>query len=174
MTRIITLLRKFDSNLWGYHFPVPEEVARQFIVGHNRRVLCTINSIKTIQCALMPSPEGYFLLINKQLVQKLGLVPDADVVLDIEKDESEFGHEVPESFSALLDQDDEGRAYFYKLTPGKQRTLIYVVGKVKNPDGQMGKGLAILQHLKEAQGVLDFKRLNVLIKEYNARFKLKS
>jgi hypothetical protein len=67
----------------------------------------------------------------------------------------------------VLAQDEEGARYFYALTKGKQRSLVYVVGKVKNVDSQIAKGLAIMHHLKEAQGKLDFKRLGEVIKEYN-------
>ncbi len=109
----------------------------------------------------------YFILINKPLITKLGLSVGEKVTLNLEKDHSEFGHEVPEVFSALLEQDDEGRTYFYKLTPGKQRSLIYIVGKMKNIDSQLSKGLAILRHLQENQGILDFKKLNLMIQEYN-------
>ncbi len=172
MTNVQTSLQKFDSNLWGHHFPIPEDIARLFIEGNNRRVICRVNEVHSMQCALMPSSEGYFLLINKLLVTKLGLTVGEKVTLKLEKDNSEFGHEVPEVLSAMLEQDDEGRTYFYKLTPGKQRTLIYLVGKVKNVDSQLSKGLAILQHLKEEKGKLDFKKLNILIKEYNQRLKL--
>jgi len=98
---------------------------------------------------------------------------DDQVTLKIEKDHSEFGHEVPESFQTLLEQDPIGKAHFDALTPGKQRSLIYVVGKVKNIDSQLNKGLAILDHLKSVNGKLDFKQLNTLIKEYNQRSKLK-
>jgi len=173
MTTVHTTLEKFDSNLWGHHFPIPDDIASRFIEGNNRRVTCRINETHTMQCALMPSSKGYFLLINKSLVAKLGLTIGEKVVLELEKDRSEFGHEVPEVFSALLEQEEEGREYFYKLTPGKQRSLIYLAGKVKNIDSQMGKTLAILQHLKDEKGKLDFKKLNILIKEYNQRLKLR-
>ena len=73
----------------------------------------------------------------------------------------------------LLEQDEEGSKYFHQLTPGKKRSLIYLVGSVKNIDSQLNKGLAILDHLKAEQGNLDFKKLNQLIKEYNQRSKLK-
>jgi uncharacterized protein YdeI (YjbR/CyaY-like superfamily) len=96
-----------------------------------------------------------------------------DVRLNIDKDQSEYGHELPESFRVLLDQDEEGRQFFEQLTPGKQRSLIYIVGKVKNIDSQLNKGMAILDHLKLVQGALDFKKLNSVIKEYNQRSKLK-
>lgn len=173
MTQFTTTLEKFDSNMWGYHFPIPTPIAKQFIEGTNRRVKCDINGVMTLQCALMPYSEGYFVLINQDLVKKHGFVLHKEVNIQIEKDHSEFGHDVPESFRVLLDQDLEGKRYFDQLTPGKQRSLIYLVGKVKNVDSQLNKGLAILDHLKLESGILDYKKLNQLIKEYNQRSKLK-
>jgi hypothetical protein len=173
MTELITKLQKYESPLWGYHFPISADIASKYIDGNNRRILCQINGQHSMQCALMPSKDGFFILINKNLVSKLNLMEGADVKLKIAKDHSEFGHEVPESFQVLLDQDVDGRGYFDQLTPGKQRSLIYIVGKVKNPDGQLNKGMAILDHLKMVKGKLDFKKLNALIKEYNQRSKLK-
>jgi uncharacterized protein YdeI (YjbR/CyaY-like superfamily) len=49
----------------------------------------------------------------------------------IERDHSEFGHEVPEELQVLLDQDEEGNAFFRALTPGKQRSLIYLVSVIR-------------------------------------------
>ncbi len=162
-----TTLEKFDSNLWGYHFPVPAAVAEKYIEGTNRRVLCTINNHLTIQSALMPSGDGWFILVNERVRKKLGLQAGNRVEISISKDHSDYGMEMPESFHVLMDQDPEGKAYFDQLTPGKKRNLIYIVGKVKNVDSQLRKGMAILDHLKEAEGTLDFKVLNQKIKAYN-------
>ena len=126
-----------------------------------------------MQCALMPYSQGYFILINKTRVKKLGLRVNEEVQLFLEKDNSEYGHEMPESFEMLLEQDEEVSKYFHQLTPGKKRSLIYLVGKVKNVDSQLNKGLAILDHLKTDHKLLDYKKLNELIKEYNQRSKLK-
>ena len=172
MTSFTTTLQKFDSNLWGFHFPVPTNIAEIFIEGNDRRVVCKINHTAQIQGALMPYSEEYFLLLNKELVKTLQLTIGVDVHLQLEKDKSEFGMPMPKSFHALLEQDAEGNQYFEKLTPGRKRSLIHVVGKVKNIDSQLNKGLAILHHLKQEEGNLDFKKLNQLIKEYNQRSKL--
>ena len=173
MAKFTSTLEKFDSNLWGYHFPIAVEEANRYIEGTNRRIICHINGMHKMQCALMPMSGNYFILINKGLVNKLQLKVGQEVLLDIEKDHTEYGQEMPESFSVLLEQDDEGRQYFEKLTPGKQRSLIYIVKKVKNIDSQLNKGLAILDHLKVENGVLDFKKLNALIKVYNQRGRMK-
>ena len=172
MIQFTSALQKFDPKLFGYHFPVPVDIAQKFIDGNNRRVICNVNDQLKMQCALMPYSQGFFILINKPKVKKLGLTVGGEVELTLEKDHSEYGHEVPQSFAMLLEQDDEGSKYFDKLTPGKKRSLIYLVGKVKNIDSQLNKGLAILDHLKLEQGNLDFKKLNQLIKDYNQRSKL--
>lgn len=156
-----------DSPIWGFHMPVSYEVAEQFIEGNNRRIICTINGQETIQAALMPYPLGYFIMTNKKLVSKLGLHAGASVELTIEKDTSEYGLDMPDELRELLNQDDEGSEYFHALTKGKQRSLIYIVAKVKNTNSRLNKALAIVHHLKEFQGKLDFKALNETIKYYN-------
>lgn len=173
MIQVSSSLQKFESNVYGFHFPVPTEIAVKFTEGNDRRVVCTINQGIQIQGALMPYSGGYFLMVNQDLVKKLNLSIGDQVNLKLEKDRSEFGMPMPESFRTLLDQDIEGNQYFDQLTPGKKRSLIYLVGKVKNIDSQLNKGLAILDHLKSEAGNIEYKKLNELIKEYNQRNKLK-
>lgn len=163
------ILEDFHSKLFRYYIPVSKEIGDPFVDGDNRRITCSINGNKPYQCALMHIEGGYYILVKNDLRKKLGIDEGDKLNVTIEKDHSEFGHEVPESFQVLLDQDEEGRGYFEQLTKGKQRSLIYLVKKVKNVDSQLAKGLAIMHHLKEAKGELDFKRLNTLIKEYNNR-----
>ncbi|MEM6830698.1 MAG: DUF1905 domain-containing protein [Bacteroidota bacterium] len=162
-----SILQNFNNNLWSYYLAIPKELGHQFVEGKNRRVLCKINDHPPIHSALMPKGDEYTIYINTELKQKLKIEEGEKVTLCLEKDTTEFGMLVPESFEVLLGQDDEGRKYFHALTKGKQRSLIYIITKVKNIDSQLAKGLAIMHHLKEAEGNLDFKRLNVLIKQYN-------
>lgn len=170
MTQHLTsALQKFNGNLWGYHIPIPDQVAEKFINGDNRRVLCKVNKHVTLNCALMRSKEYWFILVNKTIKSKLALEIDHKVHVEIEKDESTYGFPVPEELQVLLDQDDEGNKLFHGLTPGKQRSLIYIVGKVKNTDSRLNKALAIMHHLKAQEGKLDFKILNITIKEFNQR-----
>ena len=166
MVSITTTLEKSESNLWGYHLPVPKDIADKFIDGSNRRVICTINNY-SFPCALMPDKSDFFILINKETRIKLNLREGLEINMKIKKDTSEFGMPMPDSFQTLLDQDEEGKKHFNNLTPGKQRSLIFLVKKVKNIDSQINKGLAILDHLKLNRGKLDFRMLNEIIKEYN-------
>lgn len=160
---------KFESDLWSYYVAIPKSIGDQFIDGEDRRIICTINTADPIHSALMPKGDVYSVYVKKEFMKKYALNEGDEVEVQLEKDRSEYGMPVPESFRVLLDQDQEGSMYFHELTRGKQRNLIHIVGKVKNVDSQLAKGLAIMHHLKEAKGELDFKRLNVLIKEYNNR-----
>ncbi|MEM7298159.1 MAG: YdeI/OmpD-associated family protein [Bacteroidota bacterium] len=160
---------KFESDLWSFYLAIPKEIGNHFIVGDDRRVKCTINNAKPIHSALMPKGDVYSIYVKKDFLKKHLLEEGDEVDVLLEKDTSEYGIPLPESFQVLLDQDEEGSLYFHELTKGKQRSLIHIVGKVKNVDSQLAKGLAIMHHLKETKGELDFKRLNVLIKEYNNR-----
>ncbi len=167
-----TTVDDFHTQLWRFHFLVPEDIASLYVNGDNRRVICTLAGGVKIQSALMASNNGWFVLMNHQVREALGVQEGDKITVQIEKDHSEYGLPMPESFAVLLDQDEAGADFFKSLTMGKQRSLVYIVGKVKNVDSQINKGMAILDHLKEVKGKLDFKQLNQKIKEYNNRGKM--
>jgi hypothetical protein len=160
-------LGKFDFNHWNYHIPVSEEIANQMMDEKHRRVLVWIKGSGPYHMALMKSKEYWYILVNQDLRTRFNLDGEKSFPVRIERDHSEFGHDVPEELQVLLDQDDAGNDYFRKLTPGKQRSLVYIVTTVKNSDSRMRKSLAIIHHLKLAKGKLDFKQLNEWIKHYN-------
>ncbi|WP_460542863.1 YdeI/OmpD-associated family protein [Echinicola sediminis] len=166
MSSFKAILENFDTKLWQYHFPIPDNIAEGLIEKENRRVVCHIENIR-FQAALMKSKAYWFILINQKIRDQLGLTEGDTATLHLEKDHSEFGHKMPEELQVLLDQDDEGNELFRALTMGKQRSLVYIVTQVKNTNRRLNKALAIVDHLKEVQGKLDFKMLNEKIKYYN-------
>lgn len=170
MVTFKSFVSNFNSKLWGHHIIVPQSITEHFIDGDNRRVIVKINGSAKLRSALMPiNKVESFILINKEVRTKLGLSQGDEVTIEIEKDHSEFGMDVPEELSVLLDQEPEANNFFEELTPGKQRSLIYIVSKVKNTNSRLNKALAIVHHLKEVNGKLDFKMLNETIKYYNNR-----
>lgn len=160
-------MEEFDIKIWNFHIPIPDEIAFKMMDGNHRRVLVWIKGEGPFHMALMKVKSYWYLILNHELKKKLNLETGKPIEINIERDLSEFGHEVPEEFQVLLDQDEEGNEFFRALTMGKQRSLIYLITKVKSPDSRMKKSLAILHHLKLAKGKLDFKQLNEWIKYYN-------
>ena len=80
--------------------------------------------------------------VNKKLRDTLRLREGSRLQVALQKDESEFGLPVPEEFSASLEADPAGADWFYALTPGKQRTLLYIAQSVKNSDLRMSESQA--------------------------------
>ncbi len=160
-----SILGRFDSNLWHFHVPVLLKHAKQFIDGKDKRIICTLQKAETFQAALMPMGNGdYFINIDKKLRDILRLNEGDEVFVSLQKDTSEYGLPVPAEFAELLKQDIEGNDVFHKLTAGKQRTLLYIIGKPKAADLRIRNGIVILEHLKRNKGVIHYKQLNIEMK----------
>jgi len=154
------VLGRFNSNLWHFYVPVTTAQAQLFVTGKDRRVLCSLNGTEPFACALMPDGQGdFFININKALRTKLKLREGDSITVALTKDESEYGMPVPEELQELWQQDDEGREMFHSLTPGKQRTLIYMVANAKSSQVRLRRALGILNHLKATGGTIHYKQL---------------
>lgn len=170
--RITTTLEVFDWAIGYYHFPVDKETTEKYTSHEHRRVVCHINNQIKIHCALMPLGEGSFIMVSKKVRKALAINEGDEVSLQLEKDKSEYGLPMPESLEMVLTLDDQAFEHFKNLTPGKQRSLIYIVSQLKSIDKQITKSMAIADHLKEIQGQLDYKLLNKKIKDYNENSRL--
>lgn len=127
----------------------------------DKRVVCTVNDTLEYQCALIPRGEGVFIIhLNKARVKKLKLKIGDQVQVSIKKDHSEYGLPVPEEFTEVLEQDPDAKVFWEKLTPGKQRTLLYIVAQPKSSELRIGRALAIAGHLVANNGKINFRALN--------------
>ncbi len=161
-------LEQLDSSIWGQHIIVPDKVAKKLIAEtKDKRVICKVNEVFSFNAALMPAGNGvYFVNFSKQNSKKFGLTEGEVLNIELIKDESKYGMPMPEEFQELLYQDVEGDELFHKLTAGKQRSLLHLIGTVKSQDIRIRKGLIILNHLRSNNGKLDFKQLHQDFKSY--------
>lgn len=161
-----SVLELSNNKLWGAHIVVPDVIAQVFASNGVRRVVCVLNEKIEYQCALLPKGDGSFLItVNKKIRDTLGLKAGSPVRAGLRKDESEYGLPMPEEMDEALSQDEEGSRHFHALTPGKIRTLLYIVGNVKDPDKRIGRALAILEHLKVNDGKINYRQLNEQIRQ---------
>lgn len=165
-----TQVSQQDTALWDIHIPVPKDIAKAFLKADAKRVVCTINDTITFQCAIMPKGDGgHFIMLNKENRTKLKLQIGDPIDIALKKDESQYGLPMPEEMEELLLMDEEGSMCFHKLTPGKQRSLLFLVGKPKNSETRLKKAVVIVDYLKMTGGKLDFKELNEAFKQANSR-----
>lgn len=158
------------GSVWGIHIFVPKKITKAILDKKIKRLLCTLNGKVKLNSGLMPNGEGeYFITINKENIKKLGLKPGMKVSVELVEDKSKYGMPMPEEFQEILYQDPEVDELFHKLTPGKQRSLLYMIGKPKGVETRLKKAIVIAEYLKDCRGNLDYKELNQAFKNYAAR-----
>ena len=141
-----------------WHFlPFPKtKVAHFGFKGNLRRVVCTINGVKTFNCALFPSKGNYLIALYKKLRDKLGLEVGDAVTVELEKDNSKYGMPMPEEFAEVLRQDPEGDRLFNELSPGNQRLMLKLIVFVKDTDRRIVRSLVGIELLKRSDGKFDY------------------
>lgn len=152
----------FEDNLWSYHLPVPTAVALHFKeITSDNRVICHLNDQLKIHAAILPKGnDQYYLMCSKALRKELAAEVGDSVHIRMEADNSKYGMELPEELEEAFYADPEGNDFFHALTPGKQRSLIHLVAKLKSGNKRIEKAVIILEHLRKLNGKLDFKQLN--------------
>ena len=159
-----------SSTVWSVGVEIPPHVSVKYSGLAEKRVVCTLNEGVTYQCALMPYGDGrYFVNVNAEIQKKLNLKVGETVNVSIEPDTSKYGLPMPEELQAIFDMDADGNRIFHDLTPGKQRTLLHLIGKPKSTEIRIKKAIAVVDYLKEVNGKLDFKELNEAIKRGNKK-----
>lgn len=150
-----------DSTLMWYHrITVPDDIFVDF-KATDKRVICTVNNSNEHHCALMSNGDGtFYIMLNNDFRKKIGIDTGDEVIVKLRKDDSRYGMVVPLFFEDLCHQDSEASDFFHALTPGKQRSLLHIIGKLKSEEKQLEKALIIFDHLKSRFGELDFKILN--------------
>lgn len=165
--RFTAVLERSTNRLWGAHFRIPGPVAKKLQRDGHRRIVCELNGVAQYQCAMLPFGRGTLVVsVNKSLRDKLGLQLGSRLNVVLRKDVSEYGLPVPDEFHAVLAQDKEGTNLFHSLTRGRQRTLLYIIGHVKDSDKRIVRSLTVVNHLKANKGKINYKRLSAELKTH--------
>ncbi len=60
-------LEELSSDVWRYAVFVPFDIASQFIVGNDKRVICSILGIDPFKCGLLGNGNGDYMVVpNKK------------------------------------------------------------------------------------------------------------
>lgn len=150
----------------GWHFVhVKGKIGEKFEKKEgSRRVVCTINDSETFQCALMPSDGDFVIMVNKAKREKLRIGGGDKITVELKIDESKYGLPMPAELREVLRQDRDGNKLFHSLTAGKQRSILYFVGKVKDVDKRIHTALIFVEHLKKNEGKIVHDQLQAELK----------
>lgn len=157
-------LQSSESKIYQTHVVVPSEIASRFHAEGTKRVVAKLTSESMsveYQCGLIPRGKGKtVIMVNKDHRAKLSIDAGSVVLVQLRKDDSEYGLEMPEELAELLRQDAEGDRFFHALPEGKRRTLLYIVSSMKNPIRRIERAIAVVEHLKAREGKIDYRQLN--------------
>ncbi len=159
------ILHSSDNKLWGAHFEVPPEIAVHYQKDSAKRAVCTLNGVESYQCGILRGVKSKFVItVNATIRKKLGVVFGDELHVQLAPDDSEYGLPLTEEMKVAMQMDKEAADIFAKLSPGRQRTLLYLAANVKRPDLRAARAIVILEHLKVQKGDINFRVLNTAIK----------
>lgn len=142
------------------YLPLEEKLAESFLNKGEKRLKVTLNNEHEIHVAIMRNKEvGYYLTMGKSVLNKTKLKEGDQITAQFEVDKSEKQFEFPDTIKEVLKTDPEAEAIFNQLTPGNQRSLIYLITRVKSTDKQIEKALKMAEYLK--QGVSSARKMKL-------------
>ncbi|MEM7103319.1 MAG: YdeI/OmpD-associated family protein [Bacteroidota bacterium] len=141
-----TTVQQLEKRKGGYFYlKIDASIVNQFERKRATRLICTIDGKLSYQCGLNHFGDGHFFIIIatryiKQLKKQLG----DKITFFLEEDPNPLGVEVPEVLEVLLEQDEEAKASYEKMTDGRKRSLIHAMTRIKNIDKQVELALKFL------------------------------
>lgn len=116
----------------------------------------------------MPDGNGdFFINVSKNVRKAANLELGDEVNFTLDADKSEYGMPVPEELVELWAMDEQAYSVFHKLTAGKQRSLLYRMGQPKTSATRAKRAVQFMEYLKSTNGILDYKELNIFVKNWN-------
>lgn len=151
----------FEAKLSSMHsFLIPTAIAGMFREqGHDRvKVLVRFEGKEiSYHAALRPIKGNFPVMLNKPNQNYLGLFPNDYFEVRLCEDNTRYGVDLPEEFTAVMKSDPEAQEVFDTLSTGKQRGLIYMILRYKNSQTRIDKTLCLCENLK--RGIHDPKEL---------------
>ena len=168
------ILKAFEENSLGYgpHIIIPDVIYNKMLaISPDKRIKCTLNSTLTVSRAMSPKGDFHYILLNKDVLKKCNLEIGDEVSVELQPDQSKYGIDITEEMEEVFYSDPEGTALFDKLTPGVQRSLIYIVNKIKSSQLRIERSFVILEHIKKMKGKVEYEILQQDFKDYRNKMK---
>lgn len=146
MIKLESTIQKLDQKRGGYcYFPINKQLIMQYEKNSKTRFICTIDDSYTFSCGLNHLGEGnYFVMLTKDRMNNIGKSVGDSIAIQLVEDTSKLGIEIPEVLEILLEQDPRLNAKFAQLTPGKQRSIIFQMNKIKDLNKQVAKTIELI------------------------------
>ncbi len=135
----IQTIKQLEKRKGGYYYlKLNSEIINQFSKKRATRIICTIDDKVSYRCGLNHLGDGnFYVIVAGKYLEELNKELGEEVDYRIDEDPDQLGVEMPEVLTVFLEQDEDSKAIFDKLTDGKKRSLIYSFVKLKDIDKQI-------------------------------------
>jgi hypothetical protein len=114
----------------------------------NQRLLITLDNKVQWQAGILALGEGSGLItVQKDRLKKIGKTLGDSVIVQLQKDESEFGVPVPEEIQEYWIQVPESKDRFDTLTPGMKRYILNHISTAKSPEKRLERTHFLMSNL---------------------------
>lgn len=136
--------------------PIPEEIVIPLKAKQVKRVIVEVKGHR-LHCAIQQSKaHGAYIYFGKRVSKSLGILEGMELEVTIEPDTTTYQASLPEELEAALSTDAEATEIFDSLTPGRQRSIIFMISKLKRSESRINKALFIIEQLK--MGIRDVRQ----------------
>jgi hypothetical protein len=146
-----SIIKLHYLNYVGVEVPpyILEQLPGKFEKGnYNQRLIIRLDNELEWQCGLMAMGEGSaYVTVQAKRYKALGKDLGDDVLVELFKDESEFGVEIAEELVEYWAQDPESYRRFMNLIPSIQRYVLNYVITVKSPDKRLERTALLMRNL---------------------------
>lgn len=139
-------IQKFPNG--KFYINVATGTAKKLLASGDKRWICQIGEHR-FHCAILNNKEkGYYVYLDTGWVRKQQLKTGMMIKASFTKDDTKHQFMVPEEWTEVMNTDVAAAAVFHQLSPGNQRSLLYLVNQPKSSDKKIERALKIAARLK--------------------------
>jgi hypothetical protein len=145
---------KFEIGLLDqYHLSIPQEILEPFTKAKQSRVKVKAwhkdKSIEIYAAFKINKNTGdYNMMFGKRNQTELGVFQNDYFKMQLFKDTSKYGVDMPEELDAVFLSDYDAFQIFESLTAGKKRSIIYTIIRIKKSQSRIDKAIIMCDKLK--------------------------
>lgn len=138
---------QFEKKRGGYcYLKIDASTIEQFEKKSKTRLICAIDKFE-FQCGVNHYGDGsFYIILSKKNLKNIRKKPGDEVEFVLREDPNPLGVEMPETLEVLLEQDPELSKLFEKFTPGKKRSVIHEISRIKDIDRQIARSIDLIKN----------------------------
>ena len=145
------IIGQLEKRKGGYFFlTISAETVNQFENKRHTRLICKLDNKLSFQCGLNHLGDGnFFIILSTKNLETVGKQLGDKIKFELTIDPNPLGVDIPEVLESIIEQDNDLKKKFEKLTLGKQRNVIHQINKIKNIDLQIKKTIELINNAEK-------------------------